>query len=153
MALQAGVQVDDDADLAYPDDPLANIVLQYVFTPAARPPQILSTEEAQQEAEAPPEPKPAPVATVESPQQNVQPIFHELRMLRQELHRIELSLNHDRNHNNREFWALSRHLTSVATDMWILEEIMRMQAPLNLLPQLPRLPPMPSADDDEEMEP
>ena len=37
--------------------------------------------------------------------------------------------------------------------MWTLEEIMRMQAPPDLLPQLSRLPQMPPADDDEEMEP
>ena len=74
-------------------------------------------------------------------------------MLTQELCRIELAQNRDRKQNNREFWALSRQLTSVATDMRTLEEIMRMQAPPDLLPQLPRLPPMPRADDEEEMEP
>ena len=74
-------------------------------------------------------------------------------MLRQELRRIELAQNRDRNRNNREFWALSRQLTSVAIDMPTLEEIMRIKAPPDLLPQLPRLPPMPPTDDDEEMEP
>ena len=73
-------------------------------------------------------------------------------MLRQKLHWIELAQNRDRNRNNREFWALSRQLTSVAIDMQTLEEIMRMQAPPDLLPQLPRLPQIPPADDDEEME-
>ena len=74
-------------------------------------------------------------------------------MLRQELRQIELAQNRDRNRNNREFWELSRQLTSVDPDMRTLEEIMRMHAPLDLLPQLPRLPSMPPADDDEEMEP
>ena len=45
MALQAGVQVDDDEDLAYSDDPLDNAILQYVFRRVPRPPQILAAEE------------------------------------------------------------------------------------------------------------
>ena len=157
MALQAGVQVDDDEAIAYPEDPLTNAVLHYVFRRAPPPPQIPAAEVPQQEAEAPPspppEPEPAPAAAAAPPQQNMQPFFHEFRMLRQELRQIELAQNRDRNRNNRQFWALSRQLTSVATDMRTLEDIMRMQAPPDLLPQLPRLPPMPPADDDEEMEP
>ena len=74
-------------------------------------------------------------------------------MLRQELRRIELAQNRDRNRTNREFWALSRQLTSVAIDMRILEEIMWMQAPQDLLPQVPCLPPMTPADNDKEMGP
>ena len=87
MALHAGVQVDDDEDIAYSDDLLDNATLRYVFRRVLQPPAILEEVEPQQEAEVlllpPPEPKPALAAAVaKPPQQNVQPIFHELRMLR-----------------------------------------------------------------------
>ena len=71
MALQAGVQVNDDEDLAFSDDPLDNAVLQYVFRRTPRPHQIPTVEKPQQEVEAPPQPslkpKLAPAATATEP--------------------------------------------------------------------------------------
>ena len=45
MALQARIQVDDDEELAYLDDPLDNAILQYVFRLPLRPPLILKAVE------------------------------------------------------------------------------------------------------------
>ena len=88
MALQAGVQVDDDEVLAYPDDPLINAVLHYVFRRAPQPPQLPAAEAPHQEAEAPspppPEPEPAPAAAAAG-----------LRHRERESSRLALDPNHN----------------------------------------------------------
>ena len=76
MALQGGVLIDDDDEIAYPDDQLDNTTIDYVLRRAPWPPAILEDAEPHPEAKVPflPPPKPelAPTADpVDPSQQNV----------------------------------------------------------------------------------
>ena len=139
MAVKAGVVIHDDEEIALPDDSVDNAIVNYVFRRAPPPPAMSADEKPHQDAQVPPPPPPKVEPTLadasaEPIRQNVQLIFHELRVLRQELCQIELAQNLDHNRTNREFWALSQQLTSVAIDMRTLEEIMCMLAPPDLVP-------------------
>ena len=82
--------IHDHESIGIPDNPLDNAAVNYVLRRAPPPPAMPADEDLPQDVEVPPPPPPeaapAPAdAPAEPIRQNVQPIYHELRVLRQEL--------------------------------------------------------------------